>query len=102
MRLCVSVCLSLASDFSQTIEVIIIKLGIFGLRHANTSHINYIDLDLHSGHTDLNYENKCSIISETFQAMPVKFAVKMVRLKVYNHVIFDSPMTLTVTHIFKW
>ena len=36
------------------------------------------------GHTDQNHENmKCLIISETIQAMPVKFAVKIVWLKVY-------------------
>ena len=35
------------------------------------------------GHTDLDHENnKCLIISETIQAMPIKFAVMMVRLKV--------------------
>ena len=40
------------------------------------------------GHTDLNDEhNKWSIISESAQALPIKFAVKIVRLMV-------GPMTL--------
>ena len=39
--------------------------------------------------------NKCSIISDCFQAMPVTFAVNIVRLGVY--IIFASPMTLTIT-----
>ena len=35
--------------------------------------------------TVLNHEyNKCSIISRTFQAMPINFAVNIVRLKVYT------------------
>ena len=34
--------------------------------------------------TDFNHEhNKCSIISETVQAIPIKFTVKIVRLEVY-------------------
>ena len=38
------------------------------------------------GHTDQNHENNTRlIISETIQAMPIKFAVKLVRLKVYNN-----------------
>ena len=46
------------------------------------------------GHTDLNHENdKCLIISETIQAMPIKFAVKIVRLKVYMTIA--NPMTFT-------
>ena len=79
-----SVCVSLASDSSETIEVIIIKTSWHGncLRHGNASSVNYIDLDL-QGHTDLNHENdKYSIISETFQAIPIKCAVKIVQLKV--------------------
>ena len=35
------------------------------------------------GHAGLNHEyNKCSIISETVEAIPIKLAVKVVRLKV--------------------
>ena len=54
----VSVPVSLASDSSETLEVmIIVKLDNGDcLRHENASHINYIDLDL-------NHENsKCLII----------------------------------------
>ena len=41
----------------------------------------------------LNHENnECSIISETIQAMPITFAVNIVRLKVYMTIA--SPMTL--------
>ena len=44
-------------------------------------------------HTELNHENhKGSIISETIQAMPIQFAVKIVQLKVYKTIA--SPMTL--------
>ena len=51
--LCVCVCVSLASDSSKTV-------------------------------TYLNHENnKYLIISETIQAMPIKFAVNIVRLKFY-------------------
>ena len=42
-----------------------------------------LTLTLIQGHTDFNHEienNKCSIISETIQALPIKFAVKIVRL----------------------
>ena len=36
-------------------------------------------------HTALNHENnKCLLISEAIQAMLIKFAVKIVRLKVYK------------------
>ena len=46
------------------------------------------------GHPDLNHEdNKGLIISESIQAMPIKFAVKIVGLKVY--MTNDSTMTLT-------
>ena len=47
--------------------------------YENASRASYIDLDLHQGHTDLYLENN---ILETGQAMPIKFAVKTVRLKV--------------------
>ena len=43
------------------------------------------------GHTYLNHEdNKYMIISETIQAMPIKFAVKIINMTIV------SPMTLTV------
>ena len=53
-----------------------------------------LTLALIEGRKDLNHENnKCSIISETFQAMLNKFTVKIVPLKAYAR--FASPMTLT-------
>ena len=52
------------------------------------------------GHTDLNHEhNKCLIISETIQTMPIRFAVKIVRLKVYMTIA--RPMTLLFTQVEK-
>ena len=52
--------------------------------------VHYIDLDLHSRlHRFWSWNNKCLIISETVQAMLIKFAVKIV------YIIFDSLMTLT-------
>ena len=59
------------------------------------------------GHTDLNHENnKCSIISETVQAIPIEFAVRIVRLKVYIiffavflqlHLKLDKCLACTIT-----
>ena len=50
------------------------------------------------GHTDLNHENiRYSMISKTFQAMPITFAAKIVRLKDYT--IFASLMTLTFSQV---
>ena len=46
------------------------------------------------GHTDRNDDrNKCLIISETVPAMPIRFAVKIVRQNVY--LAIASAMTLT-------
>ena len=73
--LCVRVCMSvsLASDSSETVEVIIIKLGM-----TTASDMRMHDV-LIVGHTYLNHEdNKCSIISDTVQAIPIKFAMKIV------------------------
>ena len=70
------VCVSLASDSSETIEVIIITLGMVtapDMRMHRTLII--LTLTVIQGHTDLDHENKCSVISETVQAMPIKFAV---------------------------
>ena len=94
---CTSVCLSvrssLASDSSKTIEVII-KLRTVAVSDVRMHHVLIIlTLIFTQGHTDLNHEkNKCSIISETFQAMSFTFCVNIVRLKCYT--IFASPMTL--------
>ena len=46
------------------------------------------------GQTDLNHENnKCLTISEIIQSMPIKFAVKIVQVKVYiyDHCQCDDP-----------
>ena len=90
MSVCVCVCvcvllcvyLSLASDSSETIKVIIIKLGMetaWGMR-MHHFYINY-DIDINS-RSHRSYTN-CLITSETFQAMPIKFTVKIVWRKVY-------------------
>ena len=51
-------------------------------------------------HTDLNHENnKSLIISETIEVLPIKFAVKIVRLKVY--MVIASLMTLTFIQVHK-
>ena len=66
MRACMSVCVSLtASDMGMHRVLIILTLTFI------------------QGHTYLNHENnKYSIISETVEAIPIKFAEKIVRLKV--------------------
>ena len=53
-------CLSLASDSSETVEVIIVKLGMVTASDRRMHQcVNYIDLDLQ----DQNHENnKCLII----------------------------------------
>ena len=93
-------CVSLASDSSETIEVIIIKLGTVTASDM-LMHLMLILLTLTfiQGHTDLNHEsNKCPIISETIQAIPNKFAVKIVRLKIY--IIFSQSDDLAQGHNF--
>ena len=58
--------------------------------------LNILAMTFIQGHTDLNHENnKCLIISENIQAMPIKFAVKIVRLKINMTIV--SPMILTFT-----
>ena len=82
---CLCVCLSLASDFSETIEVIIIKLGTVTTSDTRMHDglIIILTLTFIQGHTYLNHENdQCSIISETVQAIPINFVVKILRLKV--------------------
>ena len=69
-----------------------------GLRHENASRVNYTDLDLIQGHTDLNPENKqCSIISELFkQCSSLLWRLTEILLKVC--MIFVSAMTFTQGH----
>ena len=76
--------------------VLIILILTFIQDHTDRNHDELIILILTiiQDHTDRNHEhNKCLIISEAIQAMPIKCAVKIVRLKVY--MIIASPMTLT-------
>ena len=83
---CVCVCVSLASDSLETIKVIFIKLGRVTASDMKMHHVLIIlTLTFTQGHTYLNRENnKCSIMSETAEAaMPIKFAVKIVRRKFY-------------------
>ena len=88
-----SVCVSLASDSLETIEVTNIHLGMVTASDMVMHHVLIVlTLTFIQGHTDLNRENGCLIISETIEAMAVKFALKLVRLKVY--MIIVSPMTL--------
>ena len=65
--MCLPFCLyvSLASDSSEAIEVIIIKLGMVPTLDMVMHHVLIIlTLTFIQGHTDLNHENnKCSIIS---------------------------------------
>ena len=58
----------------------IIKLGTVTASDMRMHHMLIIlTLTFIQGHTDLNHENnKCLIILETVQAMPIKFAVKIV------------------------
>ena len=79
-------CVSFASDSSDAIKfkVIIIKLRMMTASDMRL-HRMFIILTLSfiQGHTDLNRENnECSIISETVQAMDIKFAVKIVQLNI--------------------
>ena len=85
LSVCPSVCLSLASDSSETIEVIIVNLGTVAASDMRMHRIlSILTLTFIQGHTDRSHENNiCLIISDNIQAMPIKFAVKIVRLKVY-------------------
>ena len=99
MCVCVCVCVpSLTSDASETVEVIIVKLVTVTASDMRLHHVLIIliasDMRLHhvliiltltfiEGHTDQNHESiKCSIISETIKAVPIKFAVMIVGLKI--------------------
>ena len=88
--MCVCICLSLASGSSETIKVIIIKFGRVAASDMSMHHVLIIlTLTFIHGHRDVSHENnKGLIISETVQAIPIKFAVKIVRRKV--HIIFSQ------------
>ena len=84
---CVRACLCVffASDSTETVEIIIVKLGTVTASNMRLHHVLIVlTLTFIQGHTDLNHENnKCLTISETIQVTPIKFAVKVFRLKVY-------------------
>ena len=85
--MCVRLFVSYGSNSSEAINnVIIIKLGMVTASDMRMHHVLIIlTFTFIQCHIDLNHENnKCLIISQTVQAMPIKFAVKIVRLKVYT------------------
>ena len=96
----VSVCVPLASDFSETIEVIIIKLGTITASDKLMHHMLIIlALTFIQGHINLIHENNTFfIISETLQAVLIKFAVKIVRLKVWMIFSQSDGLALTQGH----
>ena len=94
--MCLSVCLSasVASHISETSKAIAIKFDTVTASVMRMHHVSIIlTLAFAQGHTHLNHQNnKCSIISETFQTMTSKFDVKIVRAK---GLYFASPTTWT-------
>ena len=99
VRACVCVCMSLASDSSGTVEIII-KLGtVTALVTIIHRVFMILTLTFIQGHTDRNHENnKCLIFSETIQALPIKLAAKLVRLKVYMTIANPSTLTFIQDH----
>ena len=95
VRVCLSVCLSVASDISETSEAITTTFDTVTASVRRMHHVLItLTLTFIQGHTYFNHKNnKYLIISETIQAMPIRFAVKIVRLKVY--VTVANPITLT-------
>ena len=79
----------LASYSSEDVDVIIVNLDTVTASDMGTHHMLIIlTLTFIQGQTDLNHENnKCLIISETVQAIPIKCYVRMVRHNVndYKH-----------------
>ena len=96
--MCVCVCV----PRKQFLQVIIVKLGTVTASDMRMRHVLIIfTLTCIQGNTDLNHDNnKCLIISETTQAIPIKFAVKIVRLKVNMTIV--SSMTVTFTQGHNW
>ena len=91
MRACVRACICLC----ETSESVATKFDTMTTLVTRVHHVLImLTLILIEGHTGLNHErHTCLIISETVQAMPITFAVKIVRLKVYTTMI-ASLMTL--------
>ena len=89
-------CVSIASDSSETIEVSITKLGMVTASDMAIYHVFILlNLTLIQGHIDLNHENHTFwIISDTVQAIHIKFAVNIIRLKRY--ILFSQPDDLSL------
>ena len=70
--------------------------GVFGCSFCSgLQYINCIDRDLTSrSHRSISWNNKCLIISETIQALPIKYAVNTVRLMVYMTIASTTTWTL--------
>ena len=102
MRVRVCVRVSLASDSSETVDFTIVKRGTVTVSVTKMHHeLSISTFTFIQGHTDLNHENnKCLTISEAIQAMAIRFAVKVVRPKVY--MTTASPMILTFIQVHKW
>ena len=77
--LCVCVCVCPSQAIHRTLLVIITKLGTVTASDILMHHVLIVlTLTVIRVQTDLDHENnKCSIISETVQAMPITFAVKI-------------------------
>ena len=93
---CVCVCVSIASPISKTSDAIAINFDTVTASGLRMHHVLIIlTLTFIQVHTHLNHENTTySIIWQTVQALPIKFAVKIVRLKVN---IIASRITFTFT-----
>ena len=93
-------CVSLAIDSSETIKVTIITFGMVTTSDMVMHDVLIIlTLTFIQDHTHLYYEtNKCSSISETVQAIPIKFAVKIVRLNVYIILSQSNDLALHQEH----
>ena len=79
VSVCLSVCLSVVSHISETRKAIAITFKTVTASVTRMHHVFMtLTLTFIQGHTDLNHDNtKCVIISDTVQAMPIKFAVKV-------------------------
>ena len=82
---------SIASDSLETVKVIIIKLGMVTASDMLMHHILVVlTLTFIQGHTDVNYEIiTVRLFSEVVQAIPITFAVTIVRLMVFFSPLFQ-------------
>ena len=82
--MCLSVCPSQVIP-RKAVEVIIINLSMVTASDMRVHHeLIILTMTFIQDHTDHNHENNQGlIISKEFQAMPITFSVKIVRLKVY-------------------